>query len=254
MKCHAIFERLYSTRLGSTRHRPSCCGASCDNLVVIKFSLAFPAAFQLFVIFCRFADSDGINQWPACHEGCSFDFVAANDGLSNNNNNNNCGMSKGNGNNNNCDIRQQATGDRQHVVKLFGNKIVNIYHVPCCFCFCFVFSSVVVAVSIPSSSLCIVAFSAVVAFAVSPVRRPKMGFSFCITKVLSYQTICQRLGPARHATARPGPKSSTGAWGMLFESGILLARKDLLTHALMFLLLLLLLMLLSCKSARWDHL
>lgn len=79
---------------------------------------------------------------------------------------------------------------------------------------------VVVGVSIPTAPLCtsIVAFSLVVAVVVcrSCVDQ-KWSFLFALQKVLSYQTICQRLGPARKAPRGRGGCCSSQAFCWLVK-------------------------------------
>lgn len=79
---------------------------------------------------------------------------------------------------------------------------------------------VVVGVSIPTAPLCtsIVAFSLVVAVVVcrSCVDQ-KWSFLFALQKVLSYQTICQRLGPARKAPRGRGGCCSSLAFCWLVK-------------------------------------
>lgn len=79
---------------------------------------------------------------------------------------------------------------------------------------------VVVGVSIPTAPLCtsIVAFSVVVAVVVcrSCVDQ-KWSFLFALQKVLSYQTICQRLGPARKAPRGRGGCCSSQAFCWLVK-------------------------------------
>lgn len=78
---------------------------------------------------------------------------------------------------------------------------------------------VAVVVSIPTAPLCtsIVAFSVVAVVVCRSCVDQKWSFLFALQKVLSYQTICQRLGPARKAPRGRGGCCSSQAFCWLVK-------------------------------------